>query len=310
MKKGLKILMVVVIAGMLVLGGAIYTILRGEDYSTLSLMKTTFAEEVLQSNNNPKGIHFKVLGPGIIEEVLNRLNLSEDELKTYWDQGKTLLNYTQDKGITKEKLIATFKAVITEKLDQLVSEGKITETEKNNLLVDIETRIEEFITKTPPFKNGKGKQPIEPPFKNGNGRGTTPGEPPFKGTPPEDMPKGKGFLFDGKGLMEDVLNKLNLSLDEFQNAMKEKKSLLEFAESKDITKENLIKVVKEVVTEKINQLVKDGKMTEDEKTKFLENLDEFVERFINGPGYVRGKGGPHGNGFRGNCDASPSYSNI
>lgn len=297
MKKGLKILMVVVVAGMLVLGGTIYTILRGENYSALSLMKTTFAEEVLQSNNNPKGVHFKVLGPGIIEEVLNRLNLSEDELKTYWDQGKTLLNYAQDKGITKEKLIATFKAVITEKLDQLVSEGKITETEKNNLLVNIETRIEEFITKTPPFKNG-------------NGRGTPPREPPFKGTPPEDMPKGKGFLFDGKVLMEDVLNKLNLTLDEFQNAMKEKKSLLEFAESKGITKENLIKVVKEVVTEKINQLVKDGKMTEDKKTKFLENLDELVERFINGPGYGRGKGGPHRNGFRGNCDASPSSSNT
>lgn len=166
MKKGLKILMVVVVVGMLVLGGAVYTILSGKNTSTLSIMKTTFAEEVLQSNNNPKGIHFKLIGPGIIEEVLKRLNLSEDELKTYWDQGKTLLDYAQDKGITKEKLIATFKAVITEKLDQLVSEGKITETEKNNLLVNIETRIEEFITKTPPFKNGNGKgaPPVEPPL--------------------------------------------------------------------------------------------------------------------------------------------------
>ncbi|MEM2933291.1 MAG: hypothetical protein QW622_03765, partial [Candidatus Pacearchaeota archaeon] len=124
MKKGIKILMVVLVAGMLVLGGTVYTILRGENSSTLSLMKTAFAEEVLQCNNNPNGIHFKILGPGIIEEVLIRLNLSEDELKTYWDQGKTLLDYAQDKGITKEKLIETFKAVIVEKLNQLISEGK------------------------------------------------------------------------------------------------------------------------------------------------------------------------------------------
>lgn len=292
MKKGLKILVVLVVAGVLVLGGAVYTILSRKANSTLSLMKTTFADEVLMCNNYPNGIHFKLLGPGIIEEVLKRLNLSEDELKTYWDEGKTLLDYAQDKGISKEKLIETFKEVINEKLNQLVSEGKITETEKENFLQDIDARIENFITKTPPFKNGKGP-----------GRGTPPGEP----------PQGKGFLFDGKGLMEEVLTKLNLSLDEFQNAIKEGKSLLEFAESKGITKENLVAVVKEVVTNKVNELVKDGKMTEDQKTKFLENLDDFVERFINGPR----KRGPHG-GRRGmggfdycpNIDNSPPSSNL
>ncbi|MDI6860469.1 MAG: hypothetical protein QMD25_00425 [Caldisericia bacterium] len=266
MKRGLKILVVLLVAGVLIFGGVVYTILSQKNITTLSFMKTTFAEEVLQCNNHPKGIYFKILGPGIIEEVLKTLNLSEDELKTYWDQGKTLLDYAQDKGITKEKLIEAFKKVIVEKLNQLVLEGKITETEKENFLSNIESRIEEFITKTPPFKNGKGM-------------------------PKDNLPFEQKFLCDGKNLIEEVLTRLNLSLDEFQNAMKDKKSLLEFVESKGITKDELIKVVKEVVIEKVNQLVKDGKITEDQKTKFIERLDEFVERFINGPGHRRGRKG-------------------
>jgi len=100
--------------------------------------------------------------------------------------------------------------------------------------------------------------------------------------PPGEPPFGKGFFLDEKGLMEEVLTKLNLTVEDFQSARQEGKSLLEFAESKGITKDNLVAVVKEVVTNKVNQLVTDGKMTEDEKTKFLENLDDFVERFISG----------------------------
>lgn len=287
MKKGMKFIMVLLISGALVFGGVVYTILSQKSITTSNYMKTAFAEEVLQCNNHPKGIHFKILGPGIIEEVLKTLNLKEDELKTYWNQGKTLLDYAQDKGISKEKLIETFKKVIVEKLNQLVSDGKITEDEKENFLTNIDSRIEEFITKTPPFKNGKGMPPFEPPNFNGKGNNT---KPPFKGFP-IDPNQGKRFLYDGKGLIEEVLKKLNLSLDEFKNAMKDKKSLLEFVESKGITKDELTKVVKEVVLEKLNQLVKDGKMTEDEKTKFIERLDEFVERFINGPGLRRGRRG-------------------
>lgn len=291
MKKGMKLIMVLLIAGMLVFGGVVYGFLSQKSTIASNYMKTAFAEEVLQCNNHPKGVHFKILGGGIIEEVLKALNLSEDELKNYWDQGKTLLDYALDKGISKEKLIETFKIVIVNKLNQLVSEGKITEGEKEIFLTNIESRIEDFITKTPPFKNGKVIPPNKPPFNKPpfvNEEENFP-KPPFKGFIGPNQ--GKGFLYDGKGLIEEVLKRLNLSLDEFQTAMRDKKSLLEFVESKGITKDKLINVVKEVVLEKVNQLVKDGKMTEDEKSKFIERLDEFIERFINGPGLRRGRRG-------------------
>jgi F0F1-type ATP synthase delta subunit len=268
MKKGLKILLIVLVAGALVLGGTLYSILSGKiNISSSDLLSTAFAENVLMCNDNENGIHFKLMGPGIIEEVLKRLGLDETELKSAWESGKTLLEFAESKGITKEKLVQTFKDVITEKLDELLKDGKITETEKENLLKDIDSRIEDFITNTPPFGKGNGIGRGKPPIDK------IPGEPPIH----------KGFFFNGKGIMEDVLTKLNLSLDEFQTAVKEGKSLLEFAESKGITKEKLVTVVKEVVTNKVEQLVKDGKMTEEQKTKFLSNLDDFVERFINGP---------------------------
>ncbi len=292
MKKSLKILLVVLVAGMIVLGGAAYSIITGKiSLNSSDLLSSAFAEDVLMCNQNENGMKFKLLGPGIIEEVIKRLGLDEDELKTAWENGQTLLEFAESKGITKEKLVQTFKDVITEKLDELLSEGKITETEKANFFSDLDTRIEDFITKTPPFGRGKGEMP--------------PGEPPF----------GKGFFLDEKGLMEEVLTKLNLTVEDFQNARKEGKSLLEFAESKGITKENLVAVVKEVVTNKVNQLVTDGKMTEDEKTKFLENLDDFVERFISGPGFGPGRGhrGKIGNGDFGNSGSStnlPPSSNL
>ena len=296
MKKGLKILLIVLVAGALVLGGTLYSILSGKiNISSSDLLSTAFAENVLMCNDNENGIHFKLMGPGIIEEVLKRLGLDETELKSAWESGKTLLEFAESKGITKEKLVQTFKDVITEKLDELLKDGKITETEKENLLKDIDSRIEDFITNTPPFGKGNGIGRGKPPIDK------IPGEPPFD----------KGFFFDGKGIMEDVLTKLNLSLDEFQTAVKEGKSLLEFAESKGITKDNLVAVVKEVVTNKVEQLVKDGKMTEEEKTKFLSNLDDFVERFINGPrkGHHGGRGN-HGIGNSNNSETLPPSSNL
>jgi len=296
MKKGLKILLIVLVAGALVLGGTLYSILSGKiNISSSDLLSTAFAENVLMCNDNENGIHFKLMGPGIIEEVLKRLGLDETELKSAWESGKTLLEFAESKGITKEKLVQTFKDVITEKLDELLKDGKITETEKENLLKDIDSRIEDFITNTPPFGKGNGIGRGKPPIDK------IPGKPPFD----------KGFFFDGKGIMEDVLTKLNLSLDEFQTAVKEGKSLLEFAESKGITKDNLKAVVKEVVTNKVEQLVKDGKMTEEEKTKFLSNLDDFVERFINGPrkGHHGGRGN-HGIGNSNNSETLPPSSNL
>lgn len=294
MRKGLKILMILAVAGILIFGGTVYTIMSGKTkISSSDLLNSAFAEDVIKGYENGNGIKFKLLGPGIIEEVINRLGLDETELKTSWENGQTLLQFVESKGITKEKLIQTFKEVITEKLDELLKDGKITETEKENFLSDLDTRIEDFITKTPPFGKGPG-------FRPGRGKGEV---------PPEEPPFGKGFFFDEKGLMEEVLTKLNLSLDEFQSAVKDGKTLLEFAESKGITKDNLVSVVKEVVTQRVNQLVTDGKITEDQKAKFLENLDNFVERFINGPG--RGPGRGH-HGF-GNCpetnNTSPS-SNL
>lgn len=301
MKKGLKIAVTLMLAGVLILGGAVYTIFAGKSSNSISLMKETFAEEVLQYGNPQNGIHFKLIGPGVVEEVLKRLNLSETELKAYFDQGKTLLDYALDKGISKEKLIQTFKDVITEKLNELLNEGKITETQKQEVLSDIDSRIEDFITKTPPFKNGKGNgqfPPVEPPRGNEN-------LPPFM--PPRGQIDEKDVLMEG--LMEEVLNKLNLTVEDFQNARKEGKSLLEFVESKGITKDNLVSVVKEIVTEKLNQLLKDGKITEDQKARFLEKLDDFVERFINGKGFGRGRG-PHNFNGNGECYVSPSSSSL
>lgn len=281
MKKVLKILMFVLLAGALVIGGAVYTILSGKiNLSSLDLISTAFAEEVLMCNEIGNGVQFRLIGPGIIEEVLERLGLDELELKNYWENGETLLDFALSKGITKEKLIQTFRDVITEKLNELVKEGKISETEKENILLNLDTRIEDFITKTPPFgkgvRIGRGNPPID----------KTPGEPPVD----------KGFLFNGLGLMEEVLNRLNLSVDEFRSAVKDGKSLLEFAQSKGITKDELVTVVKEVVIQKINQLVTDGKITEEQKTKFLANIDDFVERFINVPGKRGPNGGRRGMG--------------
>jgi polyhydroxyalkanoate synthesis regulator phasin len=296
MKKGLKILMIVLVAGAIVLGGAVYSIISGKiNISSSDLLSTAFAENVLMCNDKENGIHFKLIGHGIIEEVLKILGLDETGLKSAWESGKTLLEFAESKGITKEKLVQTFKDVITEKLDELLKDGKITETEKENFLKDIDSRIEDFITNTPPFGKGKGLGRGKPPIDK------IPGEPPIQ----------KGFFFDGKGIMEDVLTKLNLSLDEFQTAVKEGKSLLEFAESKGITKEKLVTVVKEVVTNKVEQLVKDGKMTEEQKTKFLSNLDDFVERFINGPrrGHHGGRGN-HGIENFNNLEASLPSSNL
>lgn len=147
MKKGLKIMLVILVVGILILGGAIYSIIYGKtNISSSDILSTAFAEDVLMCNRNDNGIHFKLMGPGIIEEVLKRLGLNEDELKSAWENGQTLLEFAaESKGITKDNLAAVVKEVVTNKVEQLVKDGKITEDQKTKFLENLEDFVERFI---------------------------------------------------------------------------------------------------------------------------------------------------------------------
>ena len=58
MKKGLKILLIVLVAGTLVLGGAFYSIISGKiKISSSDLLSTALAENVLMCNDYENGIH-------------------------------------------------------------------------------------------------------------------------------------------------------------------------------------------------------------------------------------------------------------
>jgi len=102
------------------------------------------------------------------------------------------------------------------------------------------------------------------------------------------------------GTMHDTVAEiLGITEDELDSLRASGKSLEEIAEEKGITTEQLVEVLVKARTEQLDQLVEDGKITEEQKTAILENMEENIKNAITNSDFGPGKGfRGHGKGFR------------
>lgn len=194
------------------------------------------------------------------EGIAEALGITSDELFELTQAGKSLAEIAEEKGVSVEQLTEVIVSAHIEQLDQLVADGKLTEENKALLLENVEEMAIAMINGTMPV-DGRGF----------GGKG-------FRG-----MGGGIGFGF-GPQLAgtnhTEIAEFLGLTADELTEQIVAGKSLAEIAEDKGISEEQLIVKLTEIYKTKLDQLVTDGSITEDQKATFLENIDAKINDMI------------------------------
>jgi hypothetical protein len=93
-------------------------------------------------------------GPGPFGDKLDAaasyLGLTQDQLRTKLDSGKTLAQVAKDQGKSVDSLIDALVADAKKHLDDAVADGRITQAQENQILSDLKQRITDQVNATAP----------------------------------------------------------------------------------------------------------------------------------------------------------------
>ncbi len=196
------------------------------------------------------------------KELLAFLGIDEETFFTEIKGGKSLLEIAESKGITKEQLIEFQTKQFTANIDQAVKDGKLTEEQAAKMKEDFAEHVEQGLDGNMLMFN------------------SSPAKGPFMEAIPGQAFAHKAIRIDGDN--KKLLTFLGMDEETFFTEIKSGKSLLEIAESKGISKEQLIEFQTKQFTANIDQAVKDGKLTEEQAAKMKEDFAGQVEQHLDG----------------------------
>lgn len=113
-------------------------------------------------------------GVGKLDAAATYLGLTEVQLRTELDGGKSLATVAKDHGKSVDGLVGALVADLKKHLDAAVTAGRITQAQEDAFLADAKQRITNFV-------NGKGPGGLRYGFRrfDGGPRGFRGGAPPF-----------------------------------------------------------------------------------------------------------------------------------
>ena len=88
--------------------------------------------------------HFGPLFHGL-DAAAAYLGLTESELRTQLNGGKTLAQIAKDRGKTVDGLVAALKDNTKKKLDEAVAAGRLTKAQEEQILGDLDQRLNELV---------------------------------------------------------------------------------------------------------------------------------------------------------------------
>ncbi len=95
------------------------------------------------------------LGAGIdLQVAAQALGMSEADLRTELESGKTLAQVAQEKGVATQTLVDALLAEPKADLAQQVTDGKITQAEADKILANLTNRIQTLINSGQPGRSG------------------------------------------------------------------------------------------------------------------------------------------------------------
>jgi len=123
----------------------------------------------------PRGRRFRLGGVNLMESAATVLGISADDLMTQLKDGKSLADVAQAQGVSVDKLKTDLLAQVKTALNTLVSDGKITQSQADDVYSRTESNIDTIINATGPFRGGCPPGGPGPGPMSGSSGSTTPG---------------------------------------------------------------------------------------------------------------------------------------
>lgn len=179
-------------------------------------------------------------------------------------EGKSLADVAKSYGIDVKSLIDKVVAVHTERLQKLVDNGRITQEQANSRIKLIRQHItdqvnvvwSEDLLPPPPPSDEWGLGP-----RMGRGMGLR--------EPPDDTP------------VSILAKEAGVPVSEIIQALREGKSLADVAKSHGVNVESFIDQIVAAHTERLQQLVDDGRITQEQADSRIATLRERVTEQVN-----------------------------
>ncbi len=207
-------------------------------------------------------------GPGgmgnLMTTLAKDLNISTSTLQSDLKSGKTIASIAQAQGVSTSTLITDLETTATANLAQAVSSNKLTSTQEQQMVANIDQRITDFVNGTMPQGIGHGPGGFGGPGGMGN-------------------------------LMTTVAKDLNISTSTLQSDLKSGKSIASIAQAQGVSTATLITDLETAATANLAQAVSSNKLTSTQEQQMAANIDQRITDFVNGTmpqGRGHGSGGP------------------
>jgi len=213
--------------------------------------------------------------PSPLADAAKALGMTEAELKTELEAGKSIADVAKAKSIDLDEVIAKLTAAFKAHLDEEVASGEHTQAEADAKLAEFKTRITEMVNKAGlPMRGGKG------------GPGGH---------------EGKGGHGPQKFATATLATTLKLTETELQTQLKSGKTLKQIAEAQNVDIADVKATLKSDFKAHLDEEVASGEHTQAEADAKLAEFTTRLDDMVNGVRPVGGKGGhgPGGKGGRG-----------
>jgi DNA-binding CsgD family transcriptional regulator len=212
--------------------------------------------------------------PSPIAEAATALGMTEAELKTELQAGKSIADVAKAKNIDLDTVIAKLTAAFKAHLDEEVASGKHTQAEADAKLAEFSTRVTTMVNAPGlPMHGGKG----------GHG------------------PGGKGGHGPQKFATAQLATTLKLTEAELQTQLKSGKTMKQIADAQNVDIADVKTTLTSDFKAHLDEEVASGEHTQAEADAKLAEFKTRLDDMVNGVRPVGGKGGhgPEGKGGHG-----------
>lgn len=192
--------------------------------------------------------------------------VAADQLSPKAESQAVLNDAAKQLGVTPDKLNAALTQALKNRLDQAVTDGRMTQEQADAM----KQRIDDGVL----------------PFFAGPGFGRGPGE--------------HGFLHRGGGHLDAAASYLGITVDQLRTALVGGSSLADVAKDKNKSVDGLVAALVADEKRELADAVSAGRLTDAQRDQIESTLEVRIEDFVNGvrPAFGMGRRG-HGFGFPG-----------
>ena len=232
-------------------------------------------------------------GEASLDVVSKLTGLTADEIRSLRQDGQSLSQIAQSKGVAEATLINEILAAKKAALDAQVAAGTLTQAQADAIYENMDAQVKESVTRTTTGPQaGVGMSGVGQAGQTGTAGNTA--------VSPMTRGKGKGMMGAGAGgpawggqASLDVVSKLTgLTVEEIRTLRQDGRSLSQIAQSKGISEETLIKEILAAKKTVLDAQVSAGTLTQAQADLMYKNMSdqvkESVTRTTTGPNEDRG----------------------